>query len=172
MKRAMLVVLAAALSTPAAWADDAGRALVLARLGGMETGPTPADFKDVPGAAAELLAIAHDAGVPQSRRGNAIVALGWFPVDVHRFFLEALLADPMAESYLRRKAAFGLANGWRDAALPALVGALGSPDVQLRNTTINAIASVGSASAHGALRKHLASETDASVRDTLAHALK
>lgn len=172
MKRTLIVLFALPLAVGTARADDAARTLVLTRLGGMEDAPSAADFADIPSASTELLAIAKDSSVPHSRRGNAIVALGWFPVDAHRDYLAGLLKDTLADPFLRKKAVFGLANGWGDSALPTIELALTSPDVQLRMAAVHALARIGSKTALGLLRARLETESDPAVRESLSAALK
>ena len=61
----------------AARADDATRARCLALLSAYDTPATAADWRGLgPSAADTLIALAGDATLPPTRRGNAVIALG------------------------------------------------------------------------------------------------
>jgi HEAT repeat protein len=120
------------------------------------------------GVDAELLEIAQDAAVPLTRRGKAVAALKFYPTTEVRSFLDATLAGQ--ESLLRRKAAYSLA-AFGSSAVPALIGALGEPDVQLRVAAANALGTVGDAEGLEALRARLAVETEPAVKKAITAAV-
>lgn len=170
--RPWICLFLATLSWPAV-ADDALRARVTDLLSGYEDPARAEDLRALPGdVGAELLAIAGDPAQARSRRQGATYALGWFPVDSHRAFLEALVASETADSHLRRSAAWALVHGWGDAAVPAVSGAFASEDVQVRSQVARALGSLGTPTAAAALELRAASESNAMVRDTIALALK
>ncbi len=161
--------LAATLSV--AHADDALRSRVIDLLSGVEYAPTAADWAALGnGASTELLAVARDAGMNPTQRGNALVALGYFPGSDARSYLSALVRDPSAESLLRRKACLGLANAYKGDAVADLAVALESSDTQVRTYAAKALGLVGSAGV-AALEARLGKEDNASVRDAINHAL-
>ena len=169
----MTVPLLLALALGQAHAGDAAlRSQVVGLLSGIEDPATEADWAALGSeAGAELLAIAKDATALPTQRGNALVALGYFPTDEARTHLSSVVRDESGESLLRRKACFGLARGWKDAAVADLSAALASADVQVRSTAARALGEVGSSSAKSALTARLSAETNASVRDAVSRAL-
>ena len=163
------LLLAATLSV--AHADEALRSRVIDLLSGVEYAPTAADWAALGnGASDELLAVARDAGRSPTQRGNALVALGYFPGSEARSYLSSLVRDAGAESLLRRKACIGLANAYKGEAVADLAVALESSDTQVRIYAAKALGLVGSAGA-STLESRLGKEADASVREAINHAL-
>ncbi len=155
-----------------AFADDALRARCLDLLSAYEDPATAADWRALgDGAAAELFAIAQDGALSHTKRGNAIVALGWFPAESHRRYLANLAVSEVEDSLFRRKAVFALGNGWGAGALPELTTALQASDKHLRAAAATALGKVGTPAAADALRARLAVESDAMVRGTLTTTL-
>lgn len=165
----LTLFLAATLSV--AHADDALRARVVDLLGGVEYAPTAADWAALGnGAAAELLAIARDSAATPTQRGNALVALGYFPSADTTAHLGAVVRDATAESLLRRKACLGLARAAGAAATADLALALESDDVQLRAYAARALGTLGS-DGRPALESRLARESSSTVLDAIHQAL-
>jgi len=167
MRRAVLA-LGLMLSLPA-FAGSL-REPVLAALGGVEDVPTAADLQglgdNVP---AELLEIAQDSSLSHTTRARAVIALGWFPNEPSRSWLVGTLGG--GDGILARKAAFALATGWGDEAVPLLQPALAADDVQLRLAAVRALGRVDSVRARASLDQRLAVETNATVQDTIRKTL-
>ena len=146
---------------------------VVELLSGMEKPATAAEWKALgPEAEAELVAIAGDpSGVP-TQRGNALVALGFFPSDAAHTFLSATLADPTTPVLLRRKACAGLGHGWGAAAVPELSVALADADSNLRLSAARALVKVKDPSATAAIQARAAVETDTNVLAVLKKGVK
>lgn len=160
------------LAIPSAHADDALRARCLDLLSAYEEPATEADWKRLEaGVEGELLGIAQDAALSHTKRANAIFALGFFPSPSVRTYLAGLVATEPNDGIFRRKAAYALASGYGDAALPELVAALGASDVHLRAATARAIGTIGTAAAKKALEDRLVVEKDRMVREALTGAL-
>lgn len=119
----------------------------------------------------ELMEIAVDGEVPSSRRGRAVSALGHFPADDTRAFLDARLADADTSSLIRRKAAYALAAGWGEGAVRSLAGALADDDVQLRIAAAHALGELSDQAAKDALEARLAVEDSDAARDAIEKAL-
>lgn len=167
MRRALLV-LALATSLPALAGDL--REPVLAALSGIEDVPSADDLRAIgDGVDAELLELAQDQSLSHTKRARAVHALGWFPTDSNQAWLKSTLAAD--DALLARKAAYALANGWGDAAVPLLQPALASTDVQLRLATVRALGNVGTAPARAALDARLQVEANAEVKDTIRQTL-
>ncbi len=165
----LTLFLAATLSV--AHADDALRGRVVDLLSGVEYAPTAADWAALGnGAGAELLAIARDSAATPTQRGNALVALGYFPAPDHESHLSSVVRDGGADSLLRRKACLGLARAAGGRAVSDLSVALDSDDVQLRTYAAKALGTLGG-DGRAALEARLARETNASVSDAINHAL-
>jgi HEAT repeat protein len=129
---------------------------------------TPTELKALgDGVAEHLMAVADDIDVPHSRRGRAVSALGHFPDDAVKGWLESRLSDKEGDALIRRKAAWALSVGFADAALPALEKALADDDAQLRIATIRALDIQKTDRAKALLTKRLGEETDESVKKTL-----
>lgn len=166
--RFALVGLGLLLSLPAAAGDL--REPVMTLLSGMEDPPSADSLRALgDGVEAELLEICQDGEVSRSKRGRAVHALGWFPSDATRSYLDQMLGS--GDRLMSRKAAYALATGWGDDAVPLLGRALGSDDVQLRIASAKALGNIGSASAREALQARLADETNATVQSTIQSAL-
>lgn len=143
---------------------------VLTALSGVEDVPTADNLRALgSGVEAELLEIAQDANVARTRRARAVQALGWFPSPASRSFLEQTLG--VTDRLMARKAAYALANGWGNDAVPVLTIALGNDDVQLRDAAARALAIVGSSAADAALRERLSVETNETVQATIQSVL-
>ncbi len=163
------LLLAATLSV--AHADDALRSRVIDLLSGVEYAPTAADWAALGSAASpELLSVAKDTSMNPTQRGNALVALGYFPGSEAHSYLSSLVRDAAAESLLRRKACIGLANAYKGEAVADLAVALESSDTQVRTYAAKALGLVGSAGA-STLEARLGKEDNASVREAINHAL-
>lgn len=151
------------------WAGDKHDA-VLDLLGAFEEPVAQASLAALgDGVDLELMAIADDAAVAHSRRGNAVVALQYYPTDPVHAFLSAHLTtgnDPL----LRRKAAYSLA-AFGAVAVPELVVALGDPDAQLRMAAARSLGTIGEPAARDALLARQAQEPEQAVKDTIAKAL-
>ena len=170
MRRATAVCVALSVAG-AAWAGPQ-REAVLDVLSGVETPPTHADLQAIgEGVTSELLDIAADVSVPASRRGRAITALGFYPTDAVRAFLEAQLREADTSLY-RRKAVGALATGWGAEALPLLKEALDDADVQLRIATVGALAELDDGAGIEVLQQRLVAEPDLHVKDAITKALK
>lgn len=168
MRRALaILLLGAALPASAGDLRDA----VMSELSGIEDPPTAESLRALGEAVGpELLEIAQDTEVGKSKRGRAVHALGWFPTPAARSFLDLAIAGQDAR--LARKAAYALANGWGDAALPQLSGALASTDVQTRIAAAGALAIVGTEPAREALKARLADESEPAVRESIESAIQ
>lgn len=167
--RSLLVLLLAAASP--AFADDALRAHCLEMLSAYEDPAGEAEWRALgTGAGAELLAIAKDSSLSHTKRANAVVALGWFPSDASRTYLNTL-AGTDGESLFRRKAVYALGNGWGDAAVSDIARALAAPDGQLRAAAARSLGKVGTPAAKDALRARLTVESDGMVRDAISSSL-
>jgi HEAT repeat protein len=118
---------------------------------------------------AELLEIAEDAGVSKSKRGRAVHALGFFPTDSNRTWLVRALAGQ--DSRFARKSAYALSNGWGDAAISDLEGALRATDVQLRIAAASALGNLRSEAARTVLSNRLPDETESAVRQSIESAI-
>ncbi|NOY25300.1 MAG: HEAT repeat domain-containing protein [Oligoflexia bacterium] len=128
--------------------------------------PTAQDLQGLgDGVGAELLEMALDPSLTHTQRARATVALGWFPTDASLATLGSLLAG--SDDLLARKAAFALATGWADHAVPLLTTALASDSVQLRMATTRALGSLRSDSAKAALSHRLDAETNSAVQDLI-----
>lgn len=146
---------------------------VIELLSGMEKPATADQWKALgPQAEAELVAIAADpAGIP-TQRGNALVALGFFPSDAAHTFLSTTLADHTTPVLLRRKACAGLGLGWGAAAVPELAVALADTDSNVRLSAARALVKVKDASATTAIQARAAVETDTNVLAVLKKGVK
>jgi HEAT repeat protein len=125
------------------------------------------------GVEAELMGIADDPSVPTTRRGNAVVALQWYPSDAVRSWLVARLRarrDP-GEDLLRRKAASAL-SAFGPSAVSELVPALADADPQLRVAVARALGTIADPAGRSALEARLAIETEQVVRSALQDALQ
>jgi hypothetical protein len=141
-------------------------------LSGIENPATEADWIALgSGAATELIAVANDANALPTHRGNALVALGYFPSSTTEALLTQWVVGEGSDSLLRRKACLGLARGFGDNAVSSLTVALSSADVQLRAAAGRALGEIGSEAAKAAISTRLSTESNASVRDTLSRAL-
>lgn len=118
----------------------------------------------------ELRALADDATVPHSRRGRAVTALAHFPTATTRVFLDTQLKG--ADTLLSRKAAWSLARGFGDDAVPMLVHGLANEDRRVREATVKALGSLGSPAAREALVGAHANETDTHVKAAMHDALE
>lgn len=168
MPSALLCALVVGLLTGEARADDALRSTLIDLLSGYEQAATADELRRLgPGVESELLVIADDPSMSRVRREAATYSLGWFPSETTRVWLQGRLADPSVDSHIRRSAAWALANGWQDSAVPDLSTAFADPDVQLRNQIARALGKVGTAAARAALEARLPNETDAMVRTTV-----
>lgn len=165
------LLLALVLASPA-YADDALRARCLDVLSAYEDPAGAAEWRGMgSGAPVELLAIARDVSVSQTKRANAILALGWFPNADTRGYLASLASTEQTDGLFRRKAVYALGNGWGDAAVPDLTQALASSDIQLRAAAARALGKVGSVPAKEALRARLPVEPDGMVSSAITSAL-
>lgn len=172
MRSSLLLATATLLALATARPAAAGelREPVMTLLSGVEDTPTASELQALgPAAGAELLEIAADPDVARSKRGRAVHALGWFPSDQTRGFLDQTLQSD--DKYLARKAVRALATGWQDGALPALTPALQSDDVQLRIATVRALGDISSPKARALLDDRLAVETNGAVQDTIRKVL-
>lgn len=168
MPSALFSALVVGLLAGEARADDALRSTLIDLLSGYEQAATADELRRLgPGVEAELLSIAEDAGMSRTRREAATYSLGWFPSDATHTWLQARLVDPATDSHIRRSAAWALANGWKDAAVPDLTAAFADPDAQLRNQIARALGKMGTPTARAALEARLPNETDAMVRTTV-----
>jgi HEAT repeat protein len=147
------------------------RQQVITLLSGIEDPATGVDWAALGAPAGdELLAIAKDEAALPTQRGNALVALGYFPSEAARSHLVGLVASDSADSQLRRKACYGLATGWGADSVATLSVALGSADVQVRTAAARALGMIGSDAARSALASRLDIETNNSVRDAITRA--
>ncbi|MCB9675926.1 MAG: HEAT repeat domain-containing protein [Alphaproteobacteria bacterium] len=121
------------------------------------------------GVVAELLEIAADSGVPHSRRGRAVSALGHYPEPRVRSFLDAQLTG--SDAFLQRKATGALAKAFRDDALPSLAPALEAEDAQLRLATVHAVGQLDSKAARDLLQARVRREKDDNVKSVLKSTL-
>jgi HEAT repeat protein len=119
----------------------------------------------------ELMHIADDPHVPSSRRSRAITALGHFPGDKVRGFLESH-ADKADKGILRRKAVLSLAVGFGADAVPTLERALADDDELLRVAAAQALALVVSDRSTEVLRARLEREDSAAVNEAISKALE
>lgn len=157
------------LLSPSARAGEL-REPVLTLLSGVEDPPDAQSLQRLgAGVGDELLEIAQDGEVARTRRARAVHALGWFPSDASRSFLDQTLAS--SDRLLSRKAAFALATGWGDGAVPLLTQALSDEDTQLRIASAQALGLIGSDAARAALRGRLSAETNENVQSTIQSAL-
>lgn len=162
MRTLLLLLVGVALAQQV---DDAKLMDLLRQL---DDAPTQADYDALgPEVGASLLAVAQDDSQSHSVRARAIVALGWYPSDEGRVWLEATLAQADGDSLYRRKSAHALATGWGVDALPALTPALASDDVQLRMATARAVGALEDPAATQLLQARLEVETEASVQKVL-----
>ncbi len=171
MYRVLLTVLAACLAGVFPAHAGPHRDAVLDLLNAFEGAATADEMRAIgAGVDAELMEIADDGAVPTSRRGRAVSALGFFPSDGVRTFLESHLkkAD---RPLLRRKAAMSLAAGWGEASVDVLAKELGDSDVQVRIAVVRALASVEAEAAKQVLREHLEAEQETAVRAAIEGAL-
>jgi HEAT repeat protein len=168
MSRSMLAI-ALCLASSAALAAPT-RTAVLEQLAGFESGPDVAALQALgEGADDTLRAIATDASLSETTRMQAVHALRAFPTDTNRTFLTNTLSG--SESRLARKAAWALAQGWGNQALPELSVALKASDTQLRIATIEALGELGTTDADNALRGRLPDETNSTVVASINQAL-
>lgn len=168
MSRCMLAI-ALCLASSAALAAPS-RTAVLEQLAGFESGPDAAALQALgEGADETLRAIATDASLSETTRMQAVHALRAFPTESNRAFLAATLTG--ADNRLARKAAWALAQGWGNQALPELRVALAAQDTQLRIATIEALAELGTTDAADALRSRLPDETNSTVVASINQAL-
>lgn len=157
------------LASTSALAGDL-REPVLTLLSGIEDPPSAESFAPLgQGVEAELLEIAQDGEVSRSKRARAVHALGWYPSAATQGYLEQMLGSN--DRLMARKAAYALANGWADGAVPVLSLALQDQDVQLRVAAARALDSIDSAASRAALVERLAQETNATVQSTIQTAL-
>lgn len=156
------VLLLLAMLPSIAWGGP-HRDAVLDLLNAYESVPSRADLVAIgDDVDAELMAIADDGSVPTSRRGRAVTALQHVPNPQVRAWLERRL-ERDDSSLLRRKAAWALAKGFGEGAIPALGRALDDADAQLRIAAAQALGSLDSASARATLKGRLAQETEPAV---------
>jgi HEAT repeat protein len=147
-----------------AHAEESMHSRVVDMLSGMESVPSAAQWLALgPAAEAELEAIAADASMLPTQRGNALVALANFPTERALALLLATAENAEENTLLRRKAIGALGQGWGAGALPALSAALGQADAQVRVAAVRALAALPGEAAVGVLRAHLAKEADATV---------
>ncbi len=169
--RTLLTAILLAASLPAAAGEL--REPVMDLLNAYESTATPDQLAALgEGVAEELMAIADDGEVANSRRGRELTALGYFPGDETRAFLEARLADEDASSLLRRKAAYALGEGWGEAAVSPLGAALADDDVQLRIAAAGSLAKISGDAAEQALKSRLAVEDSDAAREAIEKALQ
>lgn len=162
-----LLLLLASLTL--AHADDALRGQILDLLSGVEEPATAADFAALgEGVGTELQAIARDADVLPTQRGNALVALGQFPSDDAHSLLSGVLRENGGNKLLRRKACTGLAVGFGDAAVPELVAVFAEGDTMMSTAVANALAMVGTPTAKLALQTQQAIEKSGSVQTAIS----
>jgi HEAT repeat protein len=170
MSRLTWALLALALPITAVAGEH--QAAVMDLLNAVEQPPTKTDLEAISdGVDAELMEIADDTEVASTRRGRAISALGFFPTDTVRAFLDAKLIEA-GKSLFRRKAAYALAAGWGAESVEAIAAVLTDDDVQLRIAAVNALAQVNDATARQALETQLATESESAVKDAIEKGLK
>ena len=168
MSRSMLAIALCLASSVALAAPS--RTAVLEQLAGFETGPDAAALQALgPGADDTLRNIAVDATLSETTRMQAVHALRVFPTEPNRSFLTATLTG--SDHRLARKAAWALAQGWGDQALPELSEALRAPDTQLRIATVEALGELGTEGATTALRARLPDESNSTVVASINQAL-
>ena len=148
------------------------RGQVLDLLNAYEDTATPEELRALgPKVNTELMHIADDHDVPSSRRSRAITALGHFPGDKVKGFLEAH-AKKADKGILRRKAVWSLAVAYGEGALPVLTDALADDDALLRVAAAQALGQVRSDASAEALRARLAKEDQDAVREAITKALE
>ncbi|MCA9489676.1 MAG: HEAT repeat domain-containing protein [Myxococcales bacterium] len=157
------------LLAAASWAGEK-RDAVLELLGAFEEPVAQKNLEALgEGVDVELMAIADDHAVPHSRRGNAVVALQFYPTDPVHTFLVAHLA-PGNDALLRRKAAHSLA-AFGAAAVPELAPSLADDDTQVRIAVVHALGRIEDPTARTALESRLPQEPEPAVKDAIAKAL-
>lgn len=119
----------------------------------------------------ELMQIADDDGVPSSRRSRAITALGHFPNDDVRTFLDGHAAEA-DKGILRRKAVLSLAVAFGADAVPSIVPALADDDALLRVAAAQALALVEADASTEALKARLEVESSDAVKEAIQKALE
>jgi hypothetical protein len=163
-----MISLVLGLTAPALAADHPAALMDL--LNAYEVIPDAATLSALgPTVDADLRAVAEDAAVPPTRRGRAVSALRHFPTDANRTWLESALAGS-SDDLIRRKAALALADGWDEAALPAIEATWPTAGVQLRVSLSLALGLIDGSAADAAAAVHLAAERDPTVRSALQQA--
>jgi len=163
------LLLGALIASQMSFADDTYDA-VLAHLSGIEETPTQAELQAIgDGVETALIAIAQDDQQPRSKRGRAIVALGYFPSSDSRVVVEGALQGE--DNYMARKACYAIGAGWGTDAVPLLTNALQADNVHTREAAAVVLGTVGGDNARSVLTSRLDTETSEVVREAIQSAL-
>jgi hypothetical protein len=100
-------------------------------------------------------------------RGNAVLALAFYPDAVTRRAVEGLLDRPELSDMILRRALATLARGWGEAGLSRIAAYLDDERDVVREAAAEALGTIGTPSALRALRRRLDSETAEAVQTTI-----
>jgi HEAT repeat protein len=174
-KTLVLMVLSLLLGSTGAYAQGASdtlRAKVDALLGGIEYVPTQAEWKALgPDAGEVLAAIATDSAQRATVRARAMSALAYFPQPTSIEVARAALADAKSPVILQRKALLTLATIDPDA-LNVVEPYLAHDDVQLRESAVQAVSTLGNPLARQLLEARVSVEPSEHIRSTIATSLQ
>jgi hypothetical protein len=165
---ALLVPLAAS-AQQAGLAPEAQEKLV-GLLRAYEHVPTAEEFKALGEGTLvrdALIRLVQSDAEPALLRGNAVLALAFYPDDTTRRAVDGLLDRPELSDMILRRALATLARGWGEAGLSRITAYLDDARDVVREAAAEALGTIGTPSALRALRRRLERETVETVKATI-----